>query len=185
RMEEHGFVQANELEYRAKGSLQLGYRIADYARKPSHAIPSDRPTGLSADSPRSRNARSQARPEVNVNFCSAANKSFLQVGERMKRRAKTNRKAFEIVNEDGMIEKFVVEGPALTLELAEQLVAQFGRQIHYNAAKNRLETDEKTAKTVSKKSGLDYAFVTEMPSFDGWDVEKIPLTQIQINSKRT
>jgi pyruvate formate-lyase activating enzyme-like uncharacterized protein len=155
RMQDRGFEQANDIEYRTKGSLQLAYRVAQHAR-----------------------------PAINVNFCSAANKSFLQVGMRMKRRAKTGKKPFETVNGDGMIEKFVVEGPALTMALAEELVTRFGTQIHYNAAKNRLETTEQNARKIAREFNLAAALITEMPTFDPWDVEKIPLSATIVGKRR-
>jgi len=71
RLRDHGFSQAHPDQYRAKGSLQLAYKIAQYAR-----------------------------PDINVHFCSSANKSYLQVGQRMKRRATTIAKPFEKIKRD-------------------------------------------------------------------------------------
>ncbi|MBS3061114.1 MAG: radical SAM protein [Candidatus Diapherotrites archaeon] len=146
RLLDTGFKQANDIEYRAKGSLQLAFRVAD-----------------------------RCRPEINVNFCSSANKSFLQIGQRMKRRAENTKKPFENVNSDGMIEKYAVEGPGLTQALAEKIVSQYGKMIRYNPVKKRLETNEQNAKKIAKKYHLLVAFILEMPAFEPWDVEKIPL----------
>lgn len=146
RLTKRGFTQANEIEYRAKGSLQLGQKIA-----------------------------SLGRPEINVHYCSSANKSYLQVGSRMKRRATTTRKPFETVNADGMIEKFVVEGNNLTKETANQITKEFGSMAVYNETKNRIETNEKIAQKLSREFGFDQSRVAEMPVFEPWDVEKIPI----------
>ncbi len=152
QMQSHGFEQSNDIEYRAKGSLQLAYKIADYAR-----------------------------PHINVNFCSSANKSFLQIGQRLKRRAITTKKPFETVNSDGMIEKFIAEGKQLTTATVKKILAEHGKKVFFNSEKKRVETDEKTAATLAEKYGLNTAFVLEMPSFDPWDVEKIPLYITQKN----
>ncbi len=145
RMKSAGFQQVHDFTYAVRGSRETALRLMK-----------------------------RAQPEINVHFCPTFIKSGLQLRERLKRRALTIKKPFERVNADGFIEKAVVEN--VSCVLAKKILKKFGKtKLFYNKNRKRLETTEALAKKIAKQFRLNAFWLTEYPSADPWDFEKVPL----------
>ena len=120
--------------------------------------------------------------EIGIHYCSSSFKDGVQLRNRIKRRAKSIVREHEIINEDGLILKGVVENKELNVkDIYQDIVKNHKvskKQIILDSESNRVEIDlsvlEKIQKKLKKKGYLCY-IVEEYPTADKLITEKIPL----------
>jgi len=120
--------------------------------------------------------------EIGVHYCSSSFKDGIQLRNRIKRRAKSIAKEYEIITEQGTILKGIVVSLDKALgQLQTILVEEFDiveKYIFVNKEKNRIEMPlfllEKIAPNL-KKYHIQSYMVEEYPTADALEVERTPL----------
>jgi pyruvate formate-lyase activating enzyme-like uncharacterized protein len=145
-----GFLTKSRISYAVKGSEETALELIEYIVK--------------------------KKSKLNVHYCTAKLKDKVQLGERIKRRAKNVKKKYDIVDEEGLL----IRGAIYCKDLAKirkELMREFdipSDLIEIDQGKNRLLTgawivDE--LKQELKKKGLKIAIVKEYPTYDRFEVE--------------
>lgn len=114
--------------------------------------------------------------KLNVHYCSAATKNIYQLKKRWIRRANNIKKEYEIVDEDGFIEKGIIEikNPKRILK---ELMRKYRIENKLMKIKNgRIETTIPIIEIIAKKEkNLKCFVIKEIPIDKSWEVERWPL----------
>jgi hypothetical protein len=114
--------------------------------------------------------------KLSVHYCSAATKNVYQLKNRWKRRASNIKEPYELVNEDGLLVKGIIEAKQ-PHKLLQRLRQEFDIPKNMIKVKTKVvETSVNIIKTISKKTSLKCYIVKQLPIENGWYVEKIPLS---------
>lgn len=141
-MQKRGFKIADGGLRQAKGSRELAQKILSFA---------------------STNCK-----QLSVHFCPSMLKDVYQYTNRIKRRAKSIKKPFETVTEEGLLKKGAVFADISKLDFLPE------SELFERKDMNRIETSEKNARIAAKK-GFKAAIVLELPTAEGFDIELEPL----------
>ncbi len=120
--------------------------------------------------------------EIGVHYCSSSFKDGIQLRNRIKRRAKSIAKEYEIITKEGTILKGMITSYDKSLkEIQKILLEEFDvneKYIYLNKEKNRIELPlfllEKICSNLEKQN-IQSFMVEEYPTADALEVEKIPL----------
>ncbi len=172
------FVNINELEFSHTNSQELikrGYKLKSMR---SYAVKYSRETALKAME-RCKNLN------INIHFCSSRFKDTVQLKNRLRRMARTIKKPFEIVTNDGLLLKGIIEDENKDISFLEDIIKyiinryKFDEKYFYlNVDKKRIETSVEIVKFLSKnfkRKGLRYYIIEEYPTYDRIETERIEL----------
>ncbi|MEK6901412.1 MAG: radical SAM protein [Nanoarchaeota archaeon] len=167
-----GFKTKDELSYAVQGSVETGLRLLRYVEEKRYRLP--------------------------VHLCTAKLKDRVQLGNRLKREAKSMKKPFDRIDEDGLLVRGALYLPDLVpgfgyreklrqcdkvpyIErlkiIAEKLKQEFRLQddeLYVDTEKPRILLSEKKIKPLSKKLksyGLIPSLVKEYPTADQLEIE--------------
>lgn len=147
RMKVHAYVSKHDLSYGVKGADDAARRIVGGAWK------------------------------VTVHYCTSGYKDAWQLRSRIKRRAETVRRPWDLVTEDGTLVKGIIEGDGLdgvlsalrrTHKVPEDLMA-------YDAARGRIEIAPWILEEIAPRLGRPSFVVEEYPTADPLEVERTRL----------
>lgn len=167
-----GFATKDRLSYAVKGSLELGLRLMDYAKKKGYRI--------------------------RVHLCTAKLKDAVQLSRRIKRESKGARRKFDIVDREGILTRGALylkelapgfdyrkklestdKGKFLAklrpkLGIIKERLELKDSEVHLDEAKPRILLSSRNAKKYKKeffRLGLIPAVVKEFPTADQLEVE--------------
>jgi hypothetical protein len=163
------FLNLNELEFSERNVLPMETLGMTQCTDSLTAVQGSRETAEKV----LKHAEEKAVP---VHFCTARLKLDYQLRNRLINRAKSIRRPFEKVTNNGFLRKGVVEG-GTAVEMAEELKALKvpEKTFCHNDRANRTEFSEEAARILAKKSKFMVSVVEEYPSAEPWDWEKTPL----------
>jgi hypothetical protein len=163
------FLNLNELEFSERNILPMETLGMTQCTDSLTAVQGSRETAETV----LKYAEEKALP---VHFCTARLKLDYQLRNRLINRAKSIRRPFEKVTNNGFLRKGVVEG-GTAVEMAEELkrLKVPEKMFCHNNKTNRIEMSEETARILAKKSKFKVSVVEEYPSAEPWDWEKTPL----------
>jgi hypothetical protein len=148
RLSKLGFLTKTKVSYAVKGSEQTAIKLMKYIQNKKYSL--------------------------NVHYCTAKLKDRVQLGERIKRRAKNIRKPYDIVDKEGLLIRGAIyaKNPA---ELRKKLMKEF------RIPKDLIEVENKRLLTGAwiidelrqelKNKKLKIAIVKEYPTYDKLQVE--------------
>ncbi|MBW2966786.1 radical SAM protein [Candidatus Woesearchaeota archaeon] len=150
RLSKLGFLTKSRISYAVKGSEDMALELMKYIVK--------------------------KRYNLNVHYCAAKLKDRVQLGERIKRRAKNVAKPYDIVDEEGLLIRGAIYCKDL-VRIRKELMKEFdifSNLIEIDQDRKRLLTgawivDE--LKKELKKKKLKIAIVREYPTYDRLEVE--------------
>ena len=166
------FVNLDELEFSERNEkilLEKGYEFKE-----------DTPTAVKGSeevAKRLLRFASENLERLNVHYCSAMTKNVFQLKNRWKRRAENIKECYEKVDEDGLLQKGIIEVDKGRLpSLLDYLRERFRLPPRMIKIKNgRIETSIRIALKIAKKEkSLKVYLVKEVPIENGWFVEKWP-----------
>lgn len=168
------WMNLNELEFSETNAEELLKRGFDVKDDISSAVCGSEELAISII----REA-SQRDLEMGLHYCSSSFKDAIQLRNRIRRRAKNVAKDFEVINEDGLLVKGVIESGSRNLvdilrtryEIPENL-------IRFDKEKSRIEIAPWIIEEIVedlRREGLECYIVEEYPTADRLEVERIPL----------
>jgi pyruvate formate-lyase activating enzyme-like uncharacterized protein len=119
--------------------------------------------------------------KLNVHYCPSSLKDNVQLRNRLRRRARNVAKPHEVVTEDGLLVKGIIQGlPKSTLATTRRrLIKDYNipeELIVIDRKKHRLEMAWYVAERLAKlESGLKFALVEEYPTYDRLETLLVPL----------
>jgi len=145
-----GFLTKSRISYAVKGSEETALKLMKYIEKKKY--------------------------KLNVHYCTAKLKDKVQLGERIKRRARNIKKKYDIVDEEGLLIRGAIYGRDL-IKIRKGLMKEFdipSDLIEVDKDKKRLLTgawivDE--LKKELKKKNLKIVVIKEYPTYDRLEVE--------------
>jgi len=148
RLSKLGFLTKNKISYAVKGSEQTALKLMRYIQNKKYRL--------------------------NVHYCTAKLKDRVQLGERIKRRAKNIKKPYDIVDNEGLLIRGAIYGKNLE-KLRKKLIKEF------KIPKDLVEVENKRLLTGAwiidelkkelKNKKLKIAVVKEYPTYDKLQVE--------------
>jgi hypothetical protein len=165
------FLNLNELEFSDRNVKPL--------TKKGYEVKNNEPTAVKNSEDIANKLLEFAKEytkKLNVHYCSAATKNIYQLKKRWIRRANNIKKDYEVVDDDGFIEKGIIEikNPKRILK---ELMRKYKIENKLMKIKNsRVETTIHIAKMLAKKEkDLKCFMVKEIPIDKPWEVERWPL----------
>lgn len=168
------FLNLNELEYSERNYKifnEMGYDVKDDI---SSAVKGSEETAL--------NLMETADVDFTIHYCSSSFKDGVQLRNRIMRRVKNVVKDYEIITEEGLLLKGIVEVKRPTFEslkkLESDLVNRFSipeNLIHVDIEKNRVEIASWILEEISKDLDFKCFIVEEYPTADRLEVERLGL----------
>ena len=171
------WINLNELEFSEQNCnafMKLGYTVKDDI---SAAVKGSQKTAQKV-----LTSASQQDFAIGVPYCSVSFKDGIQLRNRIKRRAKTTARPYDIITNDGTLMKGIIESSQQPLRIivghlrrAYKIPAEL---IHVDEEKNRIEIAawqlEKIAEDLTQK-GYQCFLVEEYPTADRLEVERLSL----------
>ncbi|MBD3248513.1 radical SAM protein [Candidatus Woesearchaeota archaeon] len=145
KLGEMGFITRDMLSYSVKGSEGAAYKIMKYCIYKEY--------------------------NLDVHYCTAKLKDTVQLGKRIKRRAKKIAKSYDIVDEEGILVRGAIHCRDLA-KVRKELMKEFdipGELIDIDDARERLLTSVEIVEELKeelKKKGLKPVIVEEYPTWD-------------------
>jgi hypothetical protein len=170
------FINLNELEFSERNeTILLGknYEIKDNA-----------PTAVKESEEVAKRLLEFSEKNVkklSVHYCSAMTKNVFQLRNRWKRRAENIKENYEKVNDDGLLEKCIIEVNEKDITpLLNNLRKKYRLSSNVIKMKNNvIETSFKIGLKIAKKnSKLKIFFVKQIPIENGWYMEKWPIESL-------
>ena len=169
------WVNLNELEFSETNADELKKRGFTVKDDISAAVKDSQETAIKI-------VESTRDLEIGVHYCSSSFKDGIQLRNRIKRRAKSIAKKYEIITEEGTILRGIVVPLNKTLEqLQAILIEEFSiveKYLFVNKEKNRIEMPlwilEKLSVELNRQ-GSQCFMVEEYPTADQLEVERMPL----------
>ncbi len=147
RMKLRGYEIKHELSYGVKGADSVALRILD-------------------------------RPwKITVHYCTSGYKDAWQLRTRIKRRAETVARPWDLVTEDGTLVKGIIEGDGLN-ELMKELTKKFRVPREFmglDATRRRIEIAPWILEEIASRLGRPSYVVEEYPTADALEVERTRL----------
>ena len=172
------WININELEFSERNSENFSFRNFIAKNDLSSSIYGSQITALKVLS-----KITEKDYDIGVHYCSCSFKDNIQLKNRIKRRAKSIVKNYEVISEEGTIIKGVIY-PQKTYSLKiiyKKLIDEFRinkKKIFINKEKNRIELrilDLNKIATNLSNQGLNSYLIEEYPTADEIEVERIPL----------
>jgi hypothetical protein len=119
--------------------------------------------------------------KTSVHYCSAMTKNVFQLKNRWKRRANNIKEDYEKVDEDGLIQKCIIEvEDKESVSLLSHLKKKYRLSSNIIKIKNGIiETSVKIGLDIAKKEKyLKIFFVKQIPIENGWYIEKWPIENL-------
>ena len=170
------FINLNELEFSERNeTILLGknYEIKDNA-----------PTAVKESeevAKRLLEFSEKNLKKTSVHYCSAMTKNVFQLKNRWKRRANNIKENYEKVNDDGLLEKCIIEVNEKDITpLLNNLRKKYRLSSNVIKMKNNvIETSFKIGLKIAKKnSKLKIFFVKQVPIENAWYMEKWPIESL-------
>jgi len=161
------FVNLNELEFsetNCTALLSRGYRVKD-----------DVSSGVAGSEKMARGIIKKADSDIPLHYCSASYKDGVQLRNRIMRRAKNIAKPSDIISDEGLLVKGILEGSNLNAVRTE-LVLKFKIQktlIHIDKEKKRLEIAPWILEKIALRIPHPCYIVEEYPTADRLEVERM------------
>lgn len=169
------FVNLNELEFSDTNLSQLKSRGFETKSDESMAAKGSEETAVRALK------WAAANTTLDIHYCPSSLKDAVQLRNRLKRRAKNVVKPHEVVTEEGLLIKGVVQ-KLQSEKLAStrrRLVLKHGiptELIFIDKQKHRIELNWRVAKKLAElEPKLKFALVEEYPTYDRLETTRIPL----------
>jgi hypothetical protein len=162
------FVNLNELEFSDSNYARMGRQGYETKHELSYGV-----KGADAAA-----VEILARPwRITVHYCTSGFKDGWQLRTRIRRRAETVARPWDVVTEDGTLVKGVVEGeglPELMRELSEthRVPTDLMSVVH---ARGRLEIAPWVLQEIAPRLGRPAFIVEEYPTADALEVERTPV----------
>ncbi len=162
------FVNLNELEFSDANYARMARKGYETKHELSHGVKGSDAAAVDV----------LARPwKITVHYCTSGFKDGWQLRTRIRRRAETVARPWDVVTEDGTLVKGVVEGEGLA-ELMRDL-----SEIHrvpaalmtVDGARRRLEIAPWVLEGIAPRLGRPSFIVEEYPTADALEVERTPL----------
>jgi len=171
------WVNLNELEYSETNAKILNDKGFDVKDDISAAVKGSQESAYNII-----NKVSKLDLEIGVHYCSSSFKDATQLRNRIKRRARSVAKDFEVITNEGTILKGVIYVKNMSLnDLYDLLKEEFNiedSKLFVNKEKKRIELNilflQKIAINLKKKD-IKCFIVEEYPTADSLEVERIPL----------
>jgi uncharacterized protein len=171
------WVNLNELEFSETNAKQLMEKGFDVKDDISAAVKGSQESAIEIIK-----EISKQEIDIGLHYCSSSFKDGVQLKNRIKRRAKSIVKDFEIITDEGTILKGVIYAKNISLEKIYFLLTQkYGiskNKFFINKDKNRIDIDplilEKIAKELNEL-GFSSFIIEEYPTADALEVEKSSL----------
>ncbi len=163
------FLNLNELEYSETNWDAIKQRGYEIRSETSNAIKGSQ---WVAD-----DLLKELDTTMSLHYCSSRFKDGVQLKRRIKRRAKNTKKESDIVTEEGLFIKGIIECDDLG-GLYEQLKERFkipGELIHIDKEKERLEIASWILEEIFEKIEYPCFIIEEYPTADRLEVERRPL----------
>ena len=169
------WVNLNELEFSPTNADELIKRGFDVKDEISSAVKGSEETAISVIE--------ELHEEVSLglHYCSSSFKDAVQMKNRLKRRAKNVAGDMDIVTDEGLLIKGVVE--CRDKNFVNSLIERYGiprNLIRYDGEKGRIEIAPWILEEIAgdlKEEGLDCYIVEEYPTADRLEVERTPLNR--------
>jgi len=167
------FINLNELEFSERNErilLGKGYKIRE-----------NTPTAVKGSEDVARSILRFAAKNMkksSVHYCSAMTKNTFQLKNRWKRRAKNIKESYEKADENGFLQKGIIETEKKELpKILKYLQKKYRLPSNLMKIKNgRIETSVKIILKIAKEEkNLKKFFVKQVPIENAWDVEKWPV----------
>jgi pyruvate formate-lyase activating enzyme-like uncharacterized protein len=116
----------------------------------------------------------ESKFNMSVHYCSASFKDSIQLRRRLMRRAKNTAKAFDVVTEEGMFIRGVIESPH-PQKLYNELIRKYDIPrplVEYDRAKHRVQIAAWLLKELAPELEYDCYIVEEYPTADRLEVER-------------
>jgi pyruvate formate-lyase activating enzyme-like uncharacterized protein len=163
------FLNFNELEYSETNW--------DHLMKRNYEIRSETSNAMKGSQWIADDILKNVDTSMSLHYCSSRFKDGVQLKRRIKRRAKNTRKPSDIVSEEGLFIKGIVECDDLG-GVYEQLKAKFGipgELIHIDKEKERLEIAPWILEDIHEDIQYPCFIIEEYPTADRLEVERRPL----------
>lgn len=167
------WVNLNELEFSHTNADELIKRGFDVRDDISSAVKGSEETAKAVINEVLENL------SIGLHYCSSSFKDAVQLRNRIKRRAKNVAKEFDIVTDEGLLLKGVIDVCDKTF--VNYLVKRFNlptNLIRFDEEKRRIEIAPWVLEEIAgdlKREGIDCYLIEEYPTADRLEVERIPL----------
>ena len=168
------FINLNELEYSERNYKifnEMGYDVKDEI---SSAVKGSETSAIKI--------LKDSDVDFSIHYCSSSFKDGVQLRKRIMRRAKNVAKDYEIITEDGMLLKGVIELKNPTYEklrdLENSLIKGYSipeNSIYVDLEKNRLEIASWILEDIATELEFECFIVEEYPTADRLEVERLKL----------
>jgi len=156
QLRQQGFAEKHELSAAVNGSQETAQRVLQHVQD----------QGL----------------DIGIHYCSVSFKDGIQLKNRLKRRAHTIAKPFEVISKEGLLIKGIIEAPLTSLQnLYNRLRTEYTipkNALSINTEKQRIELNASLLETIAsqvQKQGYRCYLIEEYPTADQLEVERIPL----------
>ena len=170
------FINLNELEFSDTNLPQLKVRGFEARSDESMAVKGSEETAVRAL------RWAAANTALNIHYCPSALKDAVQLRNRLKRRAKNVMRRHEVVTEEGLLVKGIIQDlPLSKLPTVRRcLMVKYGippELIVIDRQKSRVELHWLVAKKLAEvEPKLKFALVEEYPTYDRLETTLIPLS---------
>lgn len=168
-----GWVNLNELEFsetNAEHLIKRGFNVKDDI---SSAVKGSEEEAISIIE------ELAGEVDLGLHYCSSSFKDGVQLKNRIKRRAKNVAKPFEIIGEDGLLIKGIIDTKSKCyIEVIRKRYNIPDELIHFDAEKNRIEIAPWILEEIAddlKKEDIKCYIVEEYPTADRLEVERYSL----------
>jgi len=157
KLGEKGFVCKDEYSYAIKGSHELALKIISKIKKDI--------------------------PKLPVHYCTSTLKDRVQLGNRLKIRAKSIKKPYEVVDDEGMLIKGIIDDKCVKKDyslIIRKLKNEFkisSKMIGYDKEKEQIVINPLILMEIHESIQLKCAILKEYPTWDRMIVELDPLNE--------
>ncbi len=173
------FLNINELEFshtNANELIKRGYRLKSMR---SYAVKNSRETALNA-------MKKCKNVKICIHFCSSRFKDTVQLKNRLRRMARSVKKPFEKISDDGLLIKGIIEIDRNDIDMLKEILSyiinryKFDEKYFYlNIEKCRIETSVEIVRYLSRnfrRRDLKYYVIEEYPTYDRIETERVEIS---------
>ena len=172
-----GFADSEELDFVNLNELEFSEENCDALKRLGMTVRDDVSSGVEGSEHMAMESLVHADYSVPLHYCSSAFKDGIQLRRRITRRGKNVRRPHEILTEEGLLLKGVVETPdldSMTTALLEE--HEVPRELVWrDTEKRRLEVAAWILAEIADGLDADCFIVEEYPTADRLEVERTPL----------
>jgi len=173
------FCEKSRVKFLNMNELEFSDRNVKILRKMGYEVKENEPTAVSGSGETAEKLLEFVKEYVeklSVHYCSAATKNIYQLKKRWIRRAKNIKKDYEVVDEDGLIVKGIIETENPEMKMKKLIKKYRIKNKLMKIKTGRIETTIPITKMLAKKEkGLKCFLVKEIPIDNPWEVERWPL----------